>query len=97
QKLKNELPAIIKWCVDCYLEWQRTGLVEPKIIREQSEEYRTEMDPIEMFLDECCRKRSETSRVTGNVLFQAYDMWAKENHQYRMASTKFGKEMKKKL
>ncbi|WP_237451492.1 phage/plasmid primase, P4 family, partial [Staphylococcus pseudintermedius] len=25
QKLKNELPAIIKWCVDGYLEWQRIG------------------------------------------------------------------------
>ena len=97
KKLKKELPAIMKWCVDGYLEWQKIGLAEPQSVKEQRDEYRTEMDPIEMFIDECCRRRSETSNIKSSTLFQAYDNWAKENHQYRMTNTKFGKEMKKKF
>lgn len=96
-KLKKELPAIMKWCVDGFLEWQKIGLAEPQSVKEQRDEYRTEMDPIEMFIDECCRRRSETSNIKSSTLFQAYDNWAKENHQYRMTNTKFGKEMKKKF
>lgn len=97
KKLKKELPAIMKWCVDGYLEWKKIGLAEPQSVKEQRDEYRTEMDPIEMFIDECCRRRSETSTIKSSTLFQAYDNWAKENHQYRMTNTKFGKEMKKKF
>ncbi|EGQ3351202.1 DNA primase [Staphylococcus pseudintermedius] len=96
QKLKKELPAIIKWCVDGYLEWQRLGLAEPKIIREQREEYRTEMDPIEMFLDECC-ELNPLEKINSSELYSAYSYWAKENHQYLMNNTKFGKEMIKKF
>ncbi|PTF68564.1 phage/plasmid primase, P4 family [Staphylococcus chromogenes] len=97
QKLKEELPAIIKWCVDGYLEWQRIGLSEPGIVKEQRDEYRAEMDPIEIFLEECCVRKNEMTRIKSSVLFQAYDDWAKENNQYRMTNTKFGIEMKKKL
>ena len=43
----------MKWCVDGFLEWQRIGLSEPAIIKEQRDEYRTEMDSI-AFIEECC-------------------------------------------
>ena len=72
-------------------------MAEPQSVKAQRDEYRTEMDPIEMFIDECCRRRSETSQIKSSTLFQAYDAWAKENHQYRMTNTKFGKEMKEKF
>ena len=44
----------MKWCVDGFLEWQRIGLSEPAIIKEQRDEYRTEMDSIAAFIEECC-------------------------------------------
>lgn len=96
KKLKQELPAIIKWCVDGYLEWQRIGLAEPQIIKEQREEYRTEMDSIAAFLEECCEVGT-TGRIKGSLLFNAYDEWARENNQHRMTNTKFGIEMSKKF
>lgn len=92
-KLKKELPAIMKWCVDGYTEWKKIGLAEPEVVRRERDEYRNEMDPIEMFIEECCVKRN--TDVSASVLFKAYDNWAKENNQYRMNSTKFGKEMKR--
>lgn len=96
KKLKRELPAIMRWCVDGFLEWQRIGLAEPKIIKEQRDEYRTEMDSIAAFIDECCVVKAD-EKVKASLLFEAYDSWAKENHQHRMSSTKFGKEMANKF
>jgi len=97
-KLKTELNAIIKWCVDGYLEWQKTGLQEPQIIKQQRDEYRIEMDSIEAFIDECCEKGSTPDhRVKASELFQAYREWATENNQYQMTSTKFGIDVAKKF
>lgn len=94
KKLKRELPAIMRWCVDGFLEWQRIGLSEPKIIKEQRDEYRVEMDSIAMFVEECCEV-NPLQKVKASELFNAYDNWAKENHQHIMSSTKFGREMAK--
>ena len=95
-KLKRELPAIMRWCVDGFLEWQRIGLAEPAIIKEQREEYRVEMDSTEAFIEECCNVEG-TKYVKTSELFKAYDFWAKENHQYRMSNKKFRSEMEKKF
>lgn len=94
KKLKRELPAIMRWCVDGFLEWQRIGLAEPKIIKEQRDEYRVEMDSIAMFIKECCDV-NPLQKIKASELFNAYDRWAKENHQHIMSSTKFGREMAK--
>ena len=94
KKLRRELPAIMRWCVDGFLEWQRIGLSEPKIIKEQRDEYRVEMDSIAMFVEECCEV-NPLQKVKASELFNAYDNWAKENHQHIMSSTKFGREMAK--
>ncbi|MFF7956512.1 phage/plasmid primase, P4 family [Staphylococcus saprophyticus] len=94
KKLKRELPAIMRWCVDGFLEWQRIGLSEPAIIKEQRDEYRVEMDSIAMFVEECCEV-NPLQKVKASELFNAYDNWAKENHQHIMSSTKFGREMAK--
>ncbi|MDW3988763.1 phage/plasmid primase, P4 family [Staphylococcus saprophyticus] len=94
KKLKRELPAIMRWCVDGFLEWQRIGLSEPAIIKEQRDEYRVEMDSIAMFVEECCEV-NPLQKIKASELFNAYDNWAKENHQHIMSSTKFGREMAK--
>lgn len=96
QKLKEELPAIIKWCVDGYLEWQRIGLSEPEIVRNQRDEYRAEMDSTELFIRDVC-ETGETKFIRTSQLFKAYDTWARDNHQYRMSNKKFRTEMEKKF
>ncbi|MBT2600904.1 MULTISPECIES: phage/plasmid primase, P4 family [unclassified Oceanobacillus] len=91
-KLRRELKAILNWAVEGYQEWKRIGLSEPQTIKDQRKEYRTEMDAVELFIDECCyRKTGE--REKANDLYKVYRDWAKNNGQYMMNSTKFGKEM----
>ncbi|MFQ3845099.1 phage/plasmid primase, P4 family [Staphylococcus pseudoxylosus] len=96
KKLKRELPAIMRWCVDGFLEWQRVGLSEPKIIKEQRDEYRVEMDSIASFINDCC-ELNPMQKIKSSELFSAYDRWAKDNNQHIMSSTKFGREMAKRF
>lgn len=96
KKLKLELPAIMRWCVDGFLEWQRIGLSEPKIIKEQRDEYRTEMDSISAFIEECC-ETDYKFKIAASELFNAYDSWAKRNNQHKMTNVKFATEMLKKF
>lgn len=95
-KLKREINAILHWCVEGYLKWQHDGLQEPSTVRAQRVEYRTEMDSIEAFIQECCELDGSHS-VKASDIFQAYADWASTNNEYKMSSTKFGREMSKKF
>lgn len=99
QKLKRELKGIMHWAMEGYLKWSKFGLQEPRIVAEQRHEYRTEMDVIEAFLEDECHvdKSNSTRKTTSADLYRAYKMWAKDNEQYLMSSTKFGREMGKKF
>lgn len=95
-KLRREMKAILNWAVEGYQDWRRNGLQEPRIITDQRGEYRTEMDAVELFIDECC-VRDNGEREKASDLYQIYRSWAKDNGQYLMSSTKFGKEMSHKF
>ncbi len=95
-KLRREMKGILNWVVEGYQEWKRTGLNEPKIIKDQRNDYRTEMDVTELFIEECCY-RKQGKREKAKDLYHAYSQWARENNQYVMNSTKFGKEMSNKF
>ncbi len=96
KKLKGELSAIMNWCVEGYLEWQKHGLAEPQLIKDQRESYRTEMDSIQAFIEECCSLH-ENATIQAGLFFTMYDEWARENNQHRMSSTKFGREISKRF
>lgn len=91
-KLRKELPAILNWAVEGALKWQKEGLKNPRVVEEANKEYRTEMDVTELFIQECCDV-DESYSIQAKVLYQTYKDWAKENGQYEMSNTKFGKEM----
>lgn len=95
-KLKRELKGILQWAVEGFSKWQKDGLKEPKIVEQQRDSYRTEMDAVENFINDCCIRDSQ-KRSKAKPLFSAYREWAIENNQYQMSSTKFGREMGKKF
>lgn len=95
-KLRREMKGILNWAVEGYQKWKENGLSEPTVLKKQRQEYRTEMDSVELFLEECCI-RQPGEREKAKDLFQNYQEWARENNQYLMNSTKFGKEMSHKF
>lgn len=91
-KLKKELRGILNWAVEGCLKWQREGLSMPQSIKVATEEYKSEMDVITAFIDECCIVSAGES-VKAKDLYQAYKRWAIENEQFLMSNTKFGREI----
>ena len=96
EKLKKEAEAIAHWCAEGFMKWQKYGLDEPAVVRAQVNEYRREMDALEVFIEECCIiQHGVESR--SSELYAVYKAWAERNNQYVMSSTKFGREMGKKF
>lgn len=77
-KLRDELPGILAWCVRGCSEWQRDGLGMPSKVKEATEAYRKEQDPVSAFLAECC-ERDASGKVEPGDLLAAYRHWANDN------------------
>lgn len=95
-KLLRESPAILNWMTEGAYMWMQEGLKMPDKLKEASQAYRTEMDVVEQFIEEKC-KRTENVRETGKALYEEYKKWADENNEYKMDKNKFGKKLKEKF
>ncbi|WMM09730.1 phage/plasmid primase, P4 family [Staphylococcus simulans] len=95
-KLLREAPAILNWMTEGAYMWMQEGLKMPDKLKEASQAYRTEMDVVEQFIEEKC-KRTENVRETGKALYEEYKKWADENNEYKMDKNKFGKKLKEKF
>lgn len=91
-KLKKELVGILDWAVVGCLLWQKEGLEKPDKVKAAVKEYQSEMDVVSAFLENCTRKvaHKDTKAIE---LYHAYAQWADENNEYKMSSSKFGKEL----
>ncbi len=89
QKLRAELPGILNWAVQGCREWQADGLGEPPAVREATASYRSEMDLVGRFLDECCEAR-DGAATFATTLYQAFGEWAEETDGAAISQKKFG-------
>ena len=92
-KLEEELPDILAWTVEGYKLWKMEGLRKPKVIEDAVEEYRNEMDVISAFL--ASDYVVQGSEVKAQALYAVYCQWCSESNEYKMSSTKFGREIAK--
>ena len=93
-KLKAEMTAIFKWCIDGCLLYQAEGLKMPAAICQSVREYRREMDVVSAFIEDCCQCEG---CVQSSMLYAAYAKWAENNNEYKMSHTKFSIEVGKKF
>ena len=97
EMLKLELKGILAWCIEGALEWSNHGLPESEIVTAATAGYRSEMDIIESFFDDCVITNS-TGFIPRSDLYQTFSRWAKENGiRFVMTSDAFGKRVGKKL
>ncbi|HHX24288.1 MAG TPA: DNA primase, partial [Thermoanaerobacterales bacterium] len=90
-KLKRELTGILNWAVEGVIKWQREGLEMPKAVMDAVKEYKSEMDVISAFLEDCTIQGPGETKAS--ELYKAYADWAEENGEYKMSNTMFGKEV----
>lgn len=95
QKLRAEMSGILKWAVDGCMLWQKEGLQMPAAVRNATKEYRSEMDVLAAFLEDCCTIGA--GREKSSDLYRAYVHWADKNNEYKMSSRKFSRELAKKF
>lgn len=95
-KLIREAPAILEWMTEGCRLWQREGLGLPKKIAEASQEYRSDMDVLEHFIEDCCEK-GEGYTASGSELYEEYKRWADDTGEYKYNKNTFGKKMKDKI
>ncbi|MDR7870333.1 MAG: phage/plasmid primase, P4 family [Tissierellaceae bacterium] len=90
-KLKKELTGILNWAVEGCIKWQREGLEMPAAVEDAVKEYKSEMDVISAFLDDCTVMGPGETKASD--LYKAYADWAEQNGEYKMSNTMFGKEV----
>ena len=92
QKLLAELPGILAWAVAGCLLWQERGLGAPADVQAATEEYRRESDVIGSFLEDSCETGAGLE-VAATDLYQAFKRWAKDNGEYELSQTAFGRRL----
>jgi putative DNA primase/helicase len=74
-KLRGELPGILRWAVAGCLEWQHEGLKPPGVIVDAVRAYREESDTLGQFIAEHCTRRN-LAQVKTSSFFQRYQQFA---------------------
>jgi putative DNA primase/helicase len=78
QKLKAEWPAILRWCLDGCLEWQRIGLAPPKIVTDATDAYFEDQDTTKQWLEDCTQDAGPFAFTPNRQLFASWKTWCDE-------------------
>lgn len=89
QKLKAELPGILKWAIDGCLKWQQDGLKDPQIVSSATGNYRSQMDTIGDFIKDCCELHPDHEEMAG-ALYAAYKAWCVDVGERTESKRAFG-------
>lgn len=77
-KLRIELPGILRWAVLGCRAWQEGGLRSPKAICDATAGYREEQDLFRQFLEARCEEGPLYSASSAE-LYRAYQTWCEQN------------------
>ncbi len=69
-KLTAEWPGILNWILAGARVWYDKGLMPPKSVTSATQTYRSQMDNVEEFINECCQKgNSDSYRVSDGTRY----------------------------
>ena len=84
-KLKAEWPAILRWMLEGYAEWQRIGLAAPAVVAEATEEYFDDQDTIKQWLEDCTEDGGPFGFTKSGQLFASWKQWC-DRHGIQVGS-----------
>ena len=86
EKLTAEAAGILTWCVRGALAYQKDGLQPPGAVRKAREDYKSDMDLLGEWLDECCELGP--SNVESNArLWASWEAFAKARGELRFIAS----------
>ena len=75
-RLKTEAAGVLNWMIGGFEMWRKEGLRVPDKVRAATESYRSDSDPIGLFLRDGTRARPG-ERLRAGRLYEAYRAWCK--------------------
>jgi putative DNA primase/helicase len=93
EKLRAELPGILRWAVEGCMAWQRQGLGAPSAVRQATDDYRGENDTLGEFFRLHVMFESGATIVRRD-LREAYEIWCRENGQPPFAARRFAARLR---
>ncbi|PLW79082.1 DNA primase family protein [Cohaesibacter celericrescens] len=97
-----ERSGILNWLLEGLSIYVNEGLQVPSSISDLTNSYKSEMDPIQNFIDACVvhvppdDEGKPLSEVTGSAMYKAYETWCRASGVKIFSSTLFGRELPKK-
>jgi putative DNA primase/helicase len=79
-KLMAEAPAILRWCINGCLEWQRIGLAPPAVVTDATTAYFDDQDTIKQWLEDCTTDGGPFAFTLTKQLFASWRQWCEERH-----------------
>ena len=93
-ELMAEAPGILNWLIDGFRLWWEDGFQVPQPIKDATEAYFAEMDPVGSFILECCvTSNNKEIKVSATELFSVYQRWCKANNEDEKTLTSFGRRL----
>lgn len=92
-KLEAERPGILAWIVRGCLEWQRQGLADPTAVTEAVALYRSEMDAVGRFIEECCTA-SASATASCKEVYSRYVGWCVDNGERGLSRNELSSELR---
>jgi putative DNA primase/helicase len=80
RKLESEWPAILRWCVDGCLAWQRDGLAPPAVVRDATDAYFADEDTLQQWLDDCTHDAGPFAFTRISELFASWKQWCEDRN-----------------
>jgi putative DNA primase/helicase len=82
-KLKQEASGILNWALEGLVQWHAKGLEEPAVVKDATNDYRTDQDVLAHFIATRCTEEDDLESPARD-LYQAYKKWAEETNEYVM-------------
>lgn len=74
-KLMEELPGILNWCIQGCLDWQKNGFQVPKSIVDDTRKYRKDEDLISQYLEARCNRGFGYGDTVFSDVYDDYCRW----------------------
>jgi len=94
-KLQAEAAGILAWIIRGCLDYQHQGLNPPKVIRDQTAEYRAGEDQIGRFLVEAGIVRNTNVKSESAALYKCYCDWAENNGENAVSNKRFSQDLER--
>jgi putative DNA primase/helicase len=95
EKLLAEKSGILNWSLAGCTEWQKNGLQHPDQVSEATAEYKSEMDILREFSEDCCII-GDGFKVERKLLYSEYRQWCDDNSEKPLGRNRFNRKIEAK-